>query len=60
MYHQVILVGNRSFSNYFEYRHGVLVEFDIEKMKSLILQGDEFQYRMATDDETKEIILSGK
>ena len=60
MYHQVVLVGNRSFSNWFEYRHGELVEFDIEEMKNLILQGDQFQYRMATNEEAKEVVLKGK
>lgn len=60
MYHQIVLVGNKSYSQYFEYKHGVLIEFDITTLDSLILQGDQFQIRKATDEEFEEVVLKGK
>lgn len=62
MYHNVVLIGNISFSGYFEYKNGFLIEFDIESVSKLLLAGDEIHIRKATDDESLEIInaLKGK
>lgn len=55
MYHNIVLAGNKTYYALYEYKHGVLIRFDLKTIFDLLFSGHELHFRLATQEEMMDL-----